>query len=166
MSKESVNQLICGVRQVNGMLQLLDAEKQNRSITLGELQDRFATQYGVHPADKDFAFYNQNQFLISLLAYVCMPSAKFYEELPGTPISSLPPGWGIEDLGFPGSLQQLVRLLRNSISHGSFTVTPELIFEFKDLEKPVVVINSHSLQRFCHALSHWCLTKDATLTYL
>jgi hypothetical protein len=147
------------------MLQLLDAEKNNPSITLGELHSRFATQYGIHPAEKDFAFYNQNQFLTSLLAYLCMPSEKFYDELPEIPISSLPSGWGAEGLVFAGSLKALVRHLRNSISHGHIAVTPELIFEFRNRES-IVVFNYISLHRFCQALAYWCLTKDTALAKL
>jgi len=60
MNQTSVNHLIRAVRQVSGMLQLIDAEKDNPSTTLGELQQRFAFQFGVHPATKDFAFYNQH----------------------------------------------------------------------------------------------------------
>jgi hypothetical protein len=84
MNQASVNHLICAVRQVNGMLQILDAEKDNPSITLGELQQRFASQFCIHPTAENFAFYNQHQFLTSLLAYLCMPSEKFYAELPET----------------------------------------------------------------------------------
>ena len=68
MNQASVNHLICAVRQVNGMLQILDAEKDNPSITLGELQQRFASQFLIHPTAENFAFYNQHQFLTSLLA--------------------------------------------------------------------------------------------------
>jgi HEPN pEK499 p136 len=118
MNEEEVNRLICGVRQVNGMLQLLDEEKNNPSITLRQIQDQFASQYGIHPSEKDFAFYNQHQFLTSLLAYLCMPSEKFYDELPDTKISSLPSGWGTQGLLFTGSLKEFVKHLRNSVSHG------------------------------------------------
>lgn len=165
MDQASVNHLICAVRQVNGMLQLLDAEKNNPSITLGELQQRFASQFGIHPATKDFAFYNQHQFLTSLLAYLCMPSEKFYAELPETPIGSLPSGWGTEALFFNGSLKSLVRHLRNSISHGNVSVTSELMFEFRNREL-AVVFNHLSLHSFCQALAYWCLTKDIGLTKL
>jgi hypothetical protein len=165
MDQTSVNRLICAVRQTNGMLQLLDAEKNNPSITLGELQQRFAAQYGIHPATKDFAFYNQHQFITSLLAYLCMPSEKFYEELPDIPIASLAPGWGAEGLVFTGSLKLLVRHLRNAISHGHLFVSSELVFEFRGRDA-VVVFNHVSLHRFCRALAYWCLTKDIALKKL
>jgi len=165
MNQASVNHLICAVRQVNGMLQLLDAEKNNPSITLGELQQQFAEQFGIHPAAEVFAFYNQHQFLTSLLAYLCMPSEKFYTDLPETPIASLPTGWGTEALFFKGSLRSLVRHLRNSISHGHVSITPELMYEFHNRES-VVVFNHLSLHSFCRALAYWCLTKDIDLTEL
>lgn len=165
MDQASVNCLISAVRQTNGMLQLLDAEKENPSITLGELQQRFIFQFGIDPATKGFAFYNQHQFLTSLLAYLCMPSEKFYEEIPEIPIDSLAPGWGTEDLFFTGSLRLLVRHLRNSISHGHLSVSPELMFEFRNHES-VVVFNHLNLHRFCQALAYWCLTKDTTLAGL
>lgn len=165
MNQASVNHLICAVRQVNGMLQLLDAEKDNPSITLGELQQRFASQFGVHPTAESFAFYNQHQFLTSLLAYLCMPSEKFYADLPETPISSLHSGWGVEALFFSGSLKSLVKHLRNSVSHGHIVVTPELMFEFSN-HGAVVVFNHMSLHRFCQALAYWCLTKDIVLSKL
>jgi hypothetical protein len=165
MNQSLVNNLICAVRQVNGMLQLLDAEKDNPSITLGELQQQFASQFGIHPSTKDFAFYNQHQFLTSLLAYLCMPSEKFYAELPEIPIALLPSGWGTEALYFPGSLKSLVRHLRNSVSHGYISISPELMFEFSN-RGSVVAFNHISLHRFCQALAYWCLTKDVTLTKL
>lgn len=165
MNQASVDQLICAVRQTNGMLQLLDAEKANSSITLGELQQKFAFQYGVDPAAQSFAFYNQYQFLTSLFAYLCMPSEKFYGELPEIAISSLVSGWGTEGIFFSGSLKLLIRHLRNSISHGSLSVSPELIFEFRN-QNEVVIFNYLSLHHFCRALAHWCLTKDITLSKL
>ena len=165
MNQNSVNHLICAIRQTNGMLQLLDAEKENPSITLGEIQQKFASEFGVDPSIKDFAFYNQHQFLISLLAYVCMPSEKFYEDLPEIATDELVSGWGAEGLLFTSSLKQLVRHLRNSISHGHFSVSSELIFEFRNHES-VVVFNYLSLHRFCQALAYWCLTKDITLAKL
>ena len=165
MDQTSVNHLICAVRQTNGMLQLLDAEKNNPSITLGELQQQFAAQYGIHPATKDFAFYNQHQFLTSLLAYLCMPSEKFYAELPDISITSLAPGWGTEGLFFTGSLKLLVRHLRNAISHGHLSVSSELVFEFRNHDT-AVVFNHVSLHRFCQALAYWCLTKDIALKKL
>jgi hypothetical protein len=147
------------------MLQLLDAEKSNPSTSLGELQSRFASQYGVHPREKEFAFYSQNQLLISLLAYLCMPSEAFYKEIPETPISSLPAGWGVENLGYAKSLKDLVRHLRNSVSHGGIIVTPALMFEFRNRES-VVVFDHTSLHSFCQALAYWCLTKDVALVKL
>lgn len=165
MDQVSVNHLICAVRQTNGMLQLLDAEKENPEITLGELQQRFTSQFGIDPATKDYAFYNQHQFLTSLLAYLCMPSEKFYEELPEIPINLLAPGWGTEGLFFAGSLKLLVRHLRNSISHGNLSISSELMFEFRNRES-VVIFNHLSLHRFCQALAYWCLTKDSALTKL
>lgn len=165
MDQTSVNHLICAVRQVNGMLQLLDAAKKTPSITLGELQQQFESQFGIHPATDDFAFYNQHQFLTSLLAYLCMPSEKFYEELPESPIASLPSGWGVEVLFFEGSLKSLVRHLRNSISHGHVSISPKLMFEFRNRDLGVV-FNHISLHRFCQALAYWCLTKDVGLSKL
>ena len=163
MNQASVNHLICAVRQVNGMLQILDAEKDNPSITLGELQQQFASQFDIHPTAKDFAFYNQHQFLTSLLAYLCMPSEKFYAELPETPIASLSSGGGTEALCFSGSLKSLVQHLRNSVSHEHIVVTPELMFEFSN-RGSVVVFNHKSLHLFCQALAYWCLTKDIALS--
>lgn len=165
MDQTSVNHLICAVRQVNGMLQILDSEKDNPSITLGELQQRFASQFGIHPTVENFGFYNQHQFLTSLLAYLCMPSEKFYSELPETPISSLHSGWGTEALSFPGSLKSLVQHLRNSISHGHVAITPELMFEFSNRDS-IVVFDHKSLHHFCQALAYWCLTKDIALSKL
>jgi hypothetical protein len=150
---------------VNGMLQLLNAAKNNPTITLGELQQQFASQFGIHPATEDFAFYNQHQFVTSLLAYLCMPSEKFYEELPETPIASLPAGWGVESLSFKGSLRSLVRHLRNSISHGHVSITPELMFEFRNRDLGVL-FNHISLHLFCQALAYWCPTKDVGLSKL
>jgi len=165
MDQVSVNRLICAVRQTNGMLQLLDAEKDNPSITLGELQQRFASQFSVQPTSEHFAFYNQHQFLTSLLAYLCMPSEKFYAELPEAPIASLHSGWGTEALFFSGSLKSLVQHLRNSVSHGHVVITPELMFEFSN-RGSVVVFNHKSLHHFCQALAYWCLTKDIALSKL
>ena len=165
MNQDSVKQLITAVRQTNGMLQLLDAEKENPSITLGELQQKFASQFSINPSSKNFAFYNQHQFLTSLIAYLCMPSEKFYEDLPETKVDSLANGWGTNGLSFSGSLKQLVRHLRNSISHGHLSVSPELIFEFRN-HKSVVIFNHVSLHHFCQALAYWCLTKDISLAKL
>lgn len=165
MDQTSVNHLICGVRQVNGMLQILDTHKNNPSITLGELQQRFESQFKVHPARLDFSFYNQNQFLTSLLAYLCMPSESFYQELPDLQIDLLASGWGTKGLCFTGSLKSLVRHLRNSVSHGKVVVTPELMFEFEN-RSSVVIFNHEDIHHFCRALAYWCLTKDIGLSKL
>ena len=165
MDQGSINQLICGVRQVNGMLQILDAEKNNPSITLGELQQQFESKFNIHPALQGFAFYNQNQFLTSLLAYLCMPSEKFYDELPEIAVALLHSGWGTGMLDFSGSLKSLIRHLRNSISHGHVDVTPELMFSFND-RGVVVVFNYKDLHHFCQALAYWCLTRDVELLKL
>lgn len=157
--------LICTIRHVNGMLQLLDAEKRNPSITLGELQQRFANQYRIDPSGDEYFFYNQDQLLTSLSAYVCMPSETFYADLPEVPLSHLSHKWGTEGLAFTGSLKELVRFLRNSISHGNVSVNQELLFEFKNREQ-ILVFNHLSLSRFCQALAYWCLTKDEELSGL
>ena len=96
MDQESVNRMITSVRWTNALLQMLDAEKKNSSITLGEIHNRFKDQYLVDPASDEFWFYNQHQFLTSLWAYLCMPSEKFYDDLPDRDVSSLAPGWGLE----------------------------------------------------------------------
>ena len=165
MDQNSVNRLICAVRQTNGMLQILDAEKENPSITLGQIQKRFSAQFGIDPSTKDFAFYNQDQFLTSLLAYLCMPSEKFYDELPELPLSTLVNGWGLQGVFFKGSLKVLVRHLRNSIAHGQVSVSPDLIFEFEN-RNSVVAFNHVNLHMLCRALAYWCLTKDVTLSKL
>jgi len=73
------------------MLQILDAEKNNPSITLRELQKKFAAQFGISPTADGFYFYNQHQFLTSLLAYICMPSEKFFTDIPDIEINALGP---------------------------------------------------------------------------
>ncbi len=94
-----------------------------------------------------------------------MPSEKFYEDLPEIQIDSLVADWGTVGLIYKGSLKQLVRHLRNSISHGHLSVSHELMFEFLNRES-VVVFNHLNLHRFCQALAYWCLTKDVALTTL
>ena len=172
MDQNSVNSLICRVRQTNGLLQLIDAHKNNPSITLGEIQQKFKDQYGISPADNDFAFYNQHQLLNSLSAYLCMPSEKFYNALPEIPITSLPSGWGTEGLFFSGSLKlktlslkALIRHLRNAVSHGHISICHELLFEFHN-RNYTVVFNHVNLHHFCQALAYWCITKDVTLAKL
>ena len=162
MEQEDVKAMICRVRQVNGMLQILDAEKNNCSITLGEIHDKFMSKYGENPASAEFAFYNQHQFLTSLLAYLCLPSERFYSEIPQLSISSLPPRWGVQSLSFSGSLQELVRHLRNAVSHGHISVSPNLDFEFKNHDKSIQ-FNHVSLHQFCQALAYWCITRDVLL---
>jgi hypothetical protein len=39
MNKLSINHQVCIQQQVNGMLQLLDANRNNQSMTIGELPD-------------------------------------------------------------------------------------------------------------------------------
>lgn len=163
MDQDSVIRMVAMVRMTNAMLQVLDAEKTNPSFTLGELHQRIASQFGIDPSKKDFAFYNQHQFLTSLLAYLCMPSEKFYDELPEVRIDALAPGWGTHGLFFNGSLKDLVRRLRNAVSHGHVSITPELLFEFCD-RNAIVVFNHVNLHKFCQALAYWCLTKDVSLT--
>jgi hypothetical protein len=165
MDQDSVNRMITSVRWANAMLQFLDSEKGNPSITLGELHQRFASQYLIDPSMKDFSFYNQHVFLTSLLAYLCMPSEKFYDALPELSVDSLVPGWGTQGLFFSGTLRELVRHVRNSVSHGHVSVSRELIFEFRN-GKSVVVFNHVSLHKFCQALAYWCLTKDVALSGL
>lgn len=162
MNQANVTSLIISVRQVNGMLQLLDAEKNNPSITLGEIHEKFERQYKLHPASKEFFFYNQHQFITSLLVYVCLPSEKFYSDLPDINAGQLPAGWGASDLIFSGSLRDIIRHMRNAISHGHVSVTPDLIFEFRDRQH-TITFNHVSLHKFCQAIAYWCLTKDVSL---
>lgn len=165
MNQDEVTNLFVRVRQINGMLQLLDAEKHNPLITLGELHEKFESQYKTNPASEEFNFYNQYQFITSLLAYVCLPSERFYSELPDTEVGKLPAGWGTSSLTSSYSLRDLVRHMRNAISHGHVSVTPELLFWFNDRQH-AVVFNHVSLHQFCQALAYWCLTKDASLSGL
>jgi hypothetical protein len=174
MDQKSVNHLICGVRQVNGMLQILDAEKNNPSITLGELHEQFESKFKIHPAHPDYAFYNQDQFMISLLAYLCMPKERFFNELSAIELKSLSEqsthDWGIDSVKLPPSIKSLgslVGYLRNSVAHGHVKVTPELIFEFGNgKDESTVDFNSDKIHKFCRALSCWCLTKDTSLPCL
>jgi hypothetical protein len=166
MNPKSVNHLICGVRQVNGMLQILDAEKNNPSITLGEIHELFESKYGVHPAHQDFAFYNQDQYLISLFAYLCMTKESFFKDLgkiylKGEKLMISLEDWGIQSLPPFESLGELMRYLRNSVAHGDLKITPELIFEFGGQKKgKPVIFNYKDLEKFCQKLAWWCQTKD------
>jgi hypothetical protein len=162
MDQTSVNGLICSIRHVNGMLQILDAEKNNPSITLRELQKKFAAQFGISPTADGFYFYNQHQFLTSLLAYICMPSEKFFTDIPDIEVKSLAEGWGLQGVLFSGTLKGILRHLRNSVAHGHVLISSELMFEFS-LGKTVIVFNKFNIDRFCQALAYWCLTKDITL---
>jgi hypothetical protein len=162
MQEDTVKHLIVSVRQTNGMLQLLDAEKNNPSITLGELHKRFQQMYSIHPSNEHFFFYNQNQFLTSLLAYLCLPTETYYNKLPETQIIKLNDKWGLSDIRQTISLKQFTRRMRNAVSHGHVEVTPELLFEFVDNEFKIK-LNHVNLHKFCQALAYWCLTGDESL---
>ncbi|MGH6813493.1 MAG: HEPN family nuclease [Methylocella sp.] len=144
------------------MLQILDAEKNNPSITLWELQEKFAAQFGISPTADGFYFYNQHQFLTSLLAYICLPSEKFFSDIPDIEINSLAGGWGLQGVLFAGTLKGLLRHLRNSVAHGHVSISSELMLEFSQ-GRTVVVFNKLNIHDFCQALAYWCLTKDITL---
>jgi hypothetical protein len=144
------------------MLQILDAEKTNPSTTLGEIQKKFADQFGISPADAGFYFFNQYQFLTSLLAYICMPSEKFPAEVPDVQINGLAAGWGLQGVLFAGTLRDLLRHLRNAVAHGHISISSELMFEFAQ-GKTVVVFNEVNIRSFCQALAYWCITKDIAL---
>ena len=124
MKENTIKNLIVSVRQTNGMLQLLDAEKNNPSITLGELQKRFHQMYSIHPGNGNFFFYNQHQFLTSLSAYFCLPTETYYNKLPETQIIHLNNKWGLSDIQQTISLKQFTRRLRNAVSHGHVEITP------------------------------------------
>jgi hypothetical protein len=161
-----VSRLICGVRQINGMLQILDAEKNNPSITLGEIHELFKSKYGIDPADKLFAFCNQYQYSISLFAFICILKEEFFNELDKIHLKDrsdiILEDWGIESLQHIKSLGELVRYLRNSIVHNNLKITPELNFEFGDKKNKVntIIFNHENLEKFCAKLTLWCLTKD------
>ncbi|MDX9690602.1 MAG: hypothetical protein EOM37_04045 [Proteobacteria bacterium] len=160
MNQGEVVQIITSIRQGNGLLAIIDQEKNNPLITLGEIHGKFQKAFGISPAQDGFAFFNQNQFITSLFAYVCLPNASFYEELPKTNLKDLPKDWGVEDLECADiELQELIRRMRNSIAHGDVEVTPDLQFTFKFSKSPIV-FNAHNIQKFCQALAFWAITKD------
>lgn len=165
MDEASINRLVCAIRQTKGMLQLLDEAKAKPETTLGELQDKFSAMYILNPRDKDFFFYNQHQFLTSLLAYVCLPKETFYEQLPEIVLKDLNEGWGLNGLLLNLSLKNFLRHIRNAISHGHVEVTNDLVFTFRN-GSTTIVLNHISLHKFCQALAYWCLTKDINLKNL
>jgi hypothetical protein len=165
MRENAIKHLFTFVKHTNGMLQLLDAEKNNPSITLGELHKKFQQLYKINPSNRDFFFYNQHQFLTSLLAYLCLPTETYYDKLPETQIINLHGRWGLTDIHQNISLKQFTKRLRNAVSHGHVEITPDLIFEFVD-RKFKIKLNHVNLYKFCQALDYWCLTGDESLAGL
>jgi hypothetical protein len=165
MKQNDVVGIITSIRQANGILAILDQEKNNPKTTLGEVFEKFQKDFGCHPSQDGFAFFNQNQFITSLLAYVCLPSSLFYKDLPKSKISELPNGWGTKKLVCQEiGLQELIRRMRNAVAHGDIAVNPSLTFSFNSTSKDPIEFDAHSIQRFCQALAYWCITKDPTLS--
>ncbi len=167
MNPGPVDRLICGVRQINGMLQILDEEKNNPSITLGEIHELFKSKFRIDPADQRFAFCNQYQYSISLFAFICIPKEEFFDDLDKIQLEGRPDiileDWGIESPPPLKSLGKLVRYLRNSLVHGDLKITPELNFEFSDKKNKhdeTIIFGYKNLEKFCNKLTLWCLTKD------
>ncbi len=165
MDDASIKRLIVAVRHTNGMLQLLDESKLKPETTIGELQDKFAKMYIVNPREEGFFFYNQHQFLTSLLAYICLPKEAFWGQLPEVVVKDLNEKWGIKNILSQMSLKEFVRHLRNAISHGHVEITKELIFTFLG-QTTTIVLNHVDMHKFCQALAYWCLTKDVDLKNL
>ena len=156
------NSLICQGRQIDGLLQLIDAKKNNPNITLKEVLDTFSESYGFDPRENDFAFYNQWQLINSLYAYICIPKEKNFTALPDIPLSDLSKKWGLKKQHQVYTLNEFIRFMRNAISHGHIEVNESLIFTFKDNNKCFSFYHM-DLHKFCQALAYWCLTKDVTL---
>jgi len=173
MTPTAVNQLICAVRWTNGILQIIDQHKNNPAMTLGEIHAQFESLFGVNPNRSWFSFYNQDQLLTSLLAYLCLPSEKFHERLPKTSIKELDPKWGLsraaEQIG-DASLFSLIKFMRNAVSHGHVEIVEDLLYKFGGLDPKsrnkkikMFCIHGPELSRFCQALNYWCLTQDVSL---
>lgn len=166
MRQNEVVQIITRIRQANGLLAIIDQEKNNPQITLGEIHKKFQRDFVLDPSHAEFAFFNQDQFIASLLAYICLPSSVFYSELPKDKLSALPDDWGVKSLRCADiGLQELIRRMRNAIAHGDIEVSPSLDFTFNHSDLPIV-FDGHNIQKFCQALAYWAITKDVSLSGL
>lgn len=156
------NSLITQGRQISGLLQIIDAEKNNPNITLKEILGIFASQYAFNPCENSFAFYNQYQLINSLYGYICIPKEKNFEDLPEVSLIDLNEKWGLKSQNQICKLKDFVRIMRNAISHGHIEVTKDLVFSFKDRENHIS-FGHIDLSKFCQALAYWCLKRDVTL---
>ena len=155
---------IATVRMTNRFLALVDSYRGNKTVTLHEVMEIFSDPYrsvGFNP--ETHSFYNQQQLLTSMWAFIVLPKERFFEDLPGDKIRELNKKWGLSGLEMDVGLDFFVRKLRNSISHARFSVSEELLFTFADNAKFKFSIDGESLQIFVQAFAYWVLTKDIEL---
>ncbi|MCP4923793.1 MAG: hypothetical protein GY915_07175 [bacterium] len=118
MDVETVAAIFTRIRQSNGMLHILEDNKNNPEITLGELQKIFKGSFSEDPGSSSFSFANQYQHLVSLFAYICLVQQTFLKELPDKRISELDESWGLRQLNSEDkelTLRKFICDLRNSI---------------------------------------------------
>jgi HEPN family protein len=164
MSNFDPKSTITLIRMTNQFLGLVDSYRGNKTVTLHEVIEKFSEPYRNLGFDPDnHAFFNQEQMLTSLWAYIVLPKEDFYEDIPECTIQDLDRKWGLSDTKCKLNLKDLVRKLRNSISHARISVSESLVFTFTDNGNFKFVIDENGLRHFVQALAYWVMTKDENL---
>lgn len=160
MNIETIKQMLTYIKQTEGMLKILEENKMNPNITLGQIHNIFQERFLVQPNSDDYSFCNQYCFINNLYTYICLIRTCLLKELPVKKISKLEEEWGLNELDQDLFLQDFIKDIRNAIAHGRVHITPELICEFsKDGKTVNYRVPAQNIQKFAAKLHEFVVCK-------
>jgi hypothetical protein len=69
MNIETIKQMLTYIKQTDGMLKILEENKRNPNITLGQIHNIFQERFKLKPNSDEYSFLNQYYFINSLYTY-------------------------------------------------------------------------------------------------
>jgi hypothetical protein len=110
MNIETIKTMLTYIKQTDGILKILEENKNNPNITLVQIHNIFQERFLVQPNGDEYSFCNQYNFINSLYAYICLISTCLLKELPEKKISKLEEEWGLNELDQDLTLQDLLEV--------------------------------------------------------
>lgn len=145
----------------------IQAVKFNPNQKIKDFFDKFHEDIKWDKKDERYSLLNQGIILTSLYGLIVYPKEKFFGKIPKIPIQSLNINeWGkISIYNCPHNdrnLKNMIRRIRNSLSHGRVTIDQNLNFIFVDGKDESAVdfqinISIRDLQKFIEKFNRGCI---------
>lgn len=169
MNKNTLKSFIAIMRQTQGMIGIIDHNRDKPNLKLSEIHALFEQDYKLNP--REHYFNNQYMMISSLLSYLVLPKEVYFDSIPDIRLKDLNDNWGLNDLSPPQLtfmyLRTFLRRMRNAIVHGNIEVTENLNFifidedKYKSGDKPFKVsMQAENIQNFSQSLAWWIMTEE------